>query len=283
MHQNSRIVTDLDHFKDSHPTFVTEIDMDDFEFDRATMLEAGCNFNTSEQCGLKKCRQRHRRGFILKTKDGHYFNIGQYCGKTNLGVTLHEWLEGYEAALKILTQKEVLSVEPKRLLKILHENKPRLLQLERINTFIWQHLKPLALEAAKRKKERRYRGLEFIASRLQFSSQVEQTEQEIEIILACGQEQMEREMDRTRLLAAYRLIKARITRMRSFESACLRFFGSEPGFGEAERGENLVRIFDDFSCIGDREMPACDVTSFTESIYIPALRKRVSAYGVFPV
>ena len=215
----------LQAFAETHPTFVTDVEFNDFEYEEE-FIEVGCEFEKFEECGLKSCHHKHKKGFIIRTLCGAFFNIGQDCGKTHFGVKLEEWNEGREATLKVETQTGVLLSEPRRQLQILKQAQPRLLKLEQINHFIWDNLGPLAKEAAGRKKERRYRGLEFVESRLQLSKQIAVVEQEIrDIMEAVARGEAEQEAGRESLLSRHRAVKAKITRMKSLESTCKAFFG----------------------------------------------------------
>ena len=88
--------------------------------------------------------------------------------------------------------------------------------MEKINHFIWDYLGPLAKEASVRKKDRRYRGLEFVESRLQFTEYIKSVEQDITYIMqAVKGGEAEDKSVRESLLNRHTAV---ITRMKSFES-----------------------------------------------------------------
>jgi hypothetical protein len=195
---------------------------------------------------------------------------------------LDDWKEGLEASIRVATQKSRLLTEPIGLLRYLEEESPRLLQIEKVNNFIWDNLPQLAKEAAQRKKETHFRGLAFLEQRLSLREKLAEIEQDIREVMRLGQtDEANDAQRREELLSRLKPIKYRITRLKNLNTACLSFFGSDVGIGEADRGENLFRIYKSFRCIGDRSMPIIDVKTYTESIYIPSLGKRVSAFNVY--
>lgn len=46
---------------------------------------ADYHFAAEVPCGLKRCRQPHKHGYLVLTDGGHETNIGQRCGKTHFG------------------------------------------------------------------------------------------------------------------------------------------------------------------------------------------------------
>jgi hypothetical protein len=79
MPRQHQIISDLDIFKVSCPTFVTDVAIDDYEYDEDP-VEVGCHFEKDEECSLRSCHQKHKKGFIVRTRCGKFFNIGQDCG-----------------------------------------------------------------------------------------------------------------------------------------------------------------------------------------------------------
>ena len=145
------------------------------------------------------------------------------------------------------------------------------------------HLAPFAQEASRRKGETRLRGLSFLAARLSLTPKLEDMESELQdIIQAAENRDALTEEERVSFLAKLKGLKSKLRKIKdSVETPCLAFFGSEVGLGPAERGANLERIKTSFSSTA--KIPAIDVTHYPESIYIPSMGMRVSAYGVFKV
>ncbi len=225
--------------------------MGDFEFDEDP-IEVGCEYDQLEECRLSGCHQKHKRGFILRTKCGKYFNIGQDCGDTHFGVKLERWTEGFEAAFKANCQKSILSLEPARILRKLEELTPRLLQIERVNHFIWDSLPALAKEAASHRKETKFRGLEFIQARLHLREKIDVIKVELTgIIAAVERGAVEMEDDREAMLKSYAAAKGKITSLEKYKQHIEDFFGTSPGLGPIDKGANLVNVFRHFKCSWD--------------------------------
>jgi hypothetical protein len=282
MPRQHQVITDLEMFIESHPTFVRDVLMTDFEFEKENPIEVGCLYEQEEECALRNCHHKHKKGFILKTKCGKFFNIGQNCGDTHFGVRLHEWTEGYEVAFKVKTQKTLLVSEPNRLLERLKGLTPRLLTVQKVNNFIWDNLKPLAKEAATKEKGARFRGLDFLRLKVNFKAKIPQIKDELLAIIAqVEQGAAESEDSRMALRKTLSLVKSKITAMEKYKSEIEDFFGSSPGLGQYEKGANLINIFRDFKCSSDSIIRDCDVKSIPATILIPSLNRRINTQGVF--
>ena len=280
MAKQRQIIKNLDVFKEMHPTFVTSILIKDFEYDEDP-VEYGGDYEKLEECALRTCGHKHKKGFILKTRCGQYFNIGQHCGKTHLGANYKEWTEGVRAEFRAVSQRVRLAREPIDFLKEFNRQSGILKGMEKANHFLWDYLKPLAQEAARRQDERRFRGLSFLSNRLSLSSKLNEVEMELkELIQAAEKRETIAEEERRSLLNKLKVMKAKLRKMwLSVYDPCLAFFGSEVGAGEIERGTNLERIKAGFRSIS--AIPPIDVFQYPESIYIPSMQKMVNAKGVF--
>jgi hypothetical protein len=277
-----QIVEDLETFKETCPTFITNILISDFEYSEDP-VEYGADYRTFEECALKNCHHKHRKGFILKTKCGKYFNIGQYCGKTHLGANYKEWTEGAFAQFRAVSQRVRLAREPIEFRRDFDKGAAKIRSMERANNFIWDQLAPFAQEAARRKGEQRLRGLSFLAGRVVLKPTLDRMRAELgEIIQHAENRESMTEDARVSLLKKLTVLKTQLRNMNEkLEPACRAFFGSEDGHGSAERGTNLERIYKAFSSIS--KIPTIDVYQYPESIYVPSLNRRVSAFGVFKV
>lgn len=71
MHQQHQTIRLLQAFIDLHPTFISDVEFNDFEYDEE-FIEVGCEFETLEECGLKSCHHKHKKGFVIKTRCGRF-------------------------------------------------------------------------------------------------------------------------------------------------------------------------------------------------------------------
>lgn len=275
------VVEDLKIFKATCASFVSGMEIVDFEYDEDPVT-MGCRFKEQEKCGIKSCGQYHNYGFIIRTKCNKFYNIGQDCGRSHFGVDFDAWTAGYDAKRKVESEKSGLINEPPKKIEQIKKILPSIIKLDRINNFIWDHIEPIAKEAHERKKDGLYRGLEFIERRLSLETKIGECEKELEDInQQVEQGAAEQEESRTALLKRFRGIKDRIINIENMKDVCLAFFNTESGVGVKDRGANLVRVFTNFKCASNSIVASCDVRTELGSVIVTSCNKKVNADGIF--
>ena len=81
---NYEPIKSLEDFKNTCHSFVSRVEIEDFDYDEEPVF-CGCKFKRKEKYGIKSCGQYHNFGFIIRTVDGKFYNIGQDCGKRQFG------------------------------------------------------------------------------------------------------------------------------------------------------------------------------------------------------
>ncbi|RYG56158.1 MAG: hypothetical protein EON56_04575 [Alphaproteobacteria bacterium] len=109
-------------------------------------------------CGLNKCNTEHRFGYVVLAKDGRETNIGQDCGKRELGVSFEEVVATFkrreDAAARRRTIESLLAERTSLVARVAQAADEGVVQADRLRAFrqTFDHLKAFwreVLNAAK--------------------------------------------------------------------------------------------------------------------------------------
>ncbi|MBC3496807.1 hypothetical protein HU764_008470 [Pseudomonas sp. SWRI100] len=134
------------------PGYSPKVDFSESSGRRVVEMLDGYEFSKEDEypCGIKACATKHQFGYLIKTSDGIYTNIGNRCGKKHLDLDFDRVKKEYKSKRKAFDNANALADIRSSFDKI--ESRIRMLELaavtfKRFRSYLYEGVRSQLLEA----------------------------------------------------------------------------------------------------------------------------------------